>query len=593
MANTSIILSNLDFDTIKNTFKQYLRSQDRFNDYDFEGSNMNVLLDILSHNTFQNAFYLNMIGNEMFLDTAQMRDSVVSHAKELNYTPRSFKSAEANVSMTITSTNPLKRSVVVPKGTTFTSRFVNKNYTFTTGENIVIDAFTIGSNGNPTFTGSNITLFEGYYVNDVYTYTYNNSQRLVITNKNVDTSSISITVMEDNGSTSIPYSRATSLFDLNSSSKVFFVQGADNESYEVIFGDGVSGRRPKDNSVVVIEYRLCNGELPNGCNDFVADSTIDGESNVVVSTNIAASGGGVSESIDSIKYNATRHFTTQERAITAEDYETLLKLNFPEINTVTAYGGEDLSPPQFGKVFVAVDLNEVDGLPTIKKDQYYKFLKPRSPVSIDPVFIDPEYTYLNVRSSIKYDINTTKLTADDIKTIVTGTVIDYAKANLNSFNKVFRYSKMIQAIDNSQVSIISNETDVRLIKIIRPALNTTQNIDVAFNIALDVSRYETDGGYTIQSTKFVYGGQRVVMQDRTDGTVEIISLSNGRSVADVGYVDYDTGLIQLNNFNISGYSGNGIKIYAVPRSKDIATINNVILNILDEDLELKIVPTRA
>lgn len=592
MSNTSIVLSNLDFDTIKNTFKQYLMSQDRFNDYDFEGSNMNVLLDLLSHNTFHNAFYLNMVGNEMFLDSAQLRDSVVSHAKELNYTPRSFKSAEANVNITMTSTDPLMRSVVIPKGTTFTSRFNTKNYTFSTAENIVVDNFVL-NNGLPTFTGSNITLYEGYYVSDVFTYTANRAQRFVITNKNIDTSSLAITVVEDNGASTLHYSRATSLFDINSTSKVFFVQGAENDSYEIVFGDGVSGRRPKDNSVIIVEYRISNGELPNGCNSFIADNGVAGISTIVVVTNTSASGGAVSESIEDIKYNATRHFTTQERAITTEDYETLLKQNFPEVNTVTAYGGEDLDPPQFGKVFVAVDLKEVDGLPTIKKDQYYKFLKPRSPVSIDPVFVDPEYTYLNILSSIKYNINTTNLTSDDMKTIVSGAIINYAQQNLNSFNRVFRYSKLVQAIDNAQISIISNETNIRIVKIIRPALNVSQRFDVNYNTPLDVSRFDTTGNYTIQSTRFSYRGQRVTLSDDGQGALIVVSQASGRVVAEVGAINYESGLLQFSNFNISGFSGNGIKIYAVPRNKDIATINNVILNIIEEDVSLTIVPVRA
>lgn len=592
MSNTSIVLSNLDFDTIKNTFKQYLKSQDRFNDYDFEGSNMNVLLDLLSHNTFHNAFYLNMVGNEMFLDSAQLRDSVVSHAKELNYTPRSFKSAEANVNITMTSTDPLMRSVVIPKGTTFTSRFNTKNYTFSTAENIVVDSFVLNS-GLPTFTGSNITLYEGYYVSDVFTFTASQAQRFVITNKNIDTSSLAITVIEDNGASTLHYSRATSLFDINSTSKVFFVQGAENDSYEIVFGDGVSGRRPKDNSVIIVEYRISNGELPNGCNDFIADNGIPGISAISVFTNTSASGGAVSESIEDIKFNATRHFTTQERAITAEDYETLLKQNFPEVNTVTAYGGEDLDPPQFGKVFVAVDLKEVDGLPTIKKDQYYKFLKPRSPVSIDPVFVDPEYTYLNILSSIKYNINTTNLTSDDMKTIVSGAIINYAQQNLNSFNRVFRYSKLVQAIDNAQISIISNETNIRIVKIVRPALNVSQRFDVNYNTPLDVSRFDTTGNYTIQSTRFSYRGQRVTLSDDGQGALVVISQASGRVVAEVGAINYESGLLQFSNFNISGFSGNGIKIYAVPRNKDIATINNVILNIIEEDVSLTIVPVRA
>lgn len=593
MANSSIILNNLDFDTLKNTFKAYLRSQDRFNDYDFDGSNLNVLLDIMSYNTFHNAFYLNMVGNEMFLDTAQLRDSVVSHAKELNYTPRSFKSAEANVNITVVSSDPAKRSITIPKGTTFTARFGTKNFTFSTGENIVVTDFNINSNNTVTFVGEGINLYEGFYVSDTFSVSHSDPQRMILSNKNVDTSSITVTVVEDAGATSLTYSRATSLFDLDSTSKVFFIQGAENSGYEIVFGDGVTGRKPKDNATVVVEYRLSNGELPNGCRTFTPDSTIDGETNIRIDTNTPAAGGSVSESIESIKYNAPRHFTTQERAVTTEDYENLLKLNFPEINTVTAFGGEDLNPPQFGKVFVAVDLNEVDGLPTIKKDQYYKFLKPRSPVSIDPVFVDPLYTYLNIQSIVKYNINTTRLTADDLKTIVSSAIVTYAQTNLNNFNRVFRYSKIVNAIDSSQSSIISNETYVRLIKVINPKIGADEKIDIDFNVELDTLHATSTGRFTITSTEFVYKGQKAGLVDDGTNSINIVSRATGALIDTIGTIDYASGLLQLSNFKVDRYSGAGIKIYAVPKAKDVATINNVILNIVEEDIDLTIVPVRA
>lgn len=597
MANTSLILNNLDFDTLKNTLKAYLRSQDTFNDYDFDGSNMSVLLDLLSYNTFHNAFYLNMIGNEMFLDTAQLRDSVISHAKELNYTPRSFTSAVAQVTMEATTNNPDRRSITIPKGTTFTSRFGIKNYTFSTAENIVLTELEYLANGELQFTGTGIPLYEGYYVTDTYTYQYSNPQRILITNQNVDISSITVTVIEDVGAVTYNYSRATSLFNLNADSKVFFVQGAENDSYEIVFGDGVTGRRPKDNSTIAIEYRLSNGELPNGCKEFTPDSRLHSESfetiNLRLYATTPAQGGSVSESVESIKYNAPRHFTTQERAITTEDYENLLKINFPEINTVTAFGGEDLNPPQYGKVFVAVDLNEVDGLPESKKTQYYRFLKPRSPVSIEPVFVNPEYTYLNIKSSVKYNINTTRLTSEDIKTIVSSAILSYAKNNLNNFNRVFRYSKLVQAIDSSQVSIISNETDVRVVKLFSPLINTPQSVDIAFNIALDTTQSTTTGGYSMSSSTFNYKNQKAALRDDATGRVEVYSATTGQTIDTIGTIDYTTGLIQLSNFSVTGYQGSGIKIYVIPKSKEISTINNVILNILQEDIDLTIVPVRA
>jgi hypothetical protein len=534
-----------------------------------------------------------MVGNEMFLDSAQLRDTVVSHAKELNYTPQSFRSAQANVDVTITSSDLSKRSIVVPKGTTFTSRSLNRNFTFSVNENIVIDEYTVSSN-TVVFTGRNISLYEGYYVNDTFTYTYGTQSPLIISNKNVDISSINVTVIEDSGATTLVYQRAASLFDLDNNSRVFFVQGAETDSYEIVFGDGVSGRRPKNNSIVTVEYRICNGELPNGCNKFVPDTSIQNETNIVVTTNASAGGGTVYESIESIKYNAPRHFTTQERAITTEDYETLLKLNFPEINTVTAYGGEDLDPPQFGKVYVSVDLKEVDALPDIKRQEYYRFLKPRSPVSIDPVFVDPEYTYLGVASKVNYNLNVTSLAVDDIKTIVGAAVLQFALNTLNNFNRTFRYSKLIQAIDSSQVSIVSNETDISVIKVVLPVTGKFLTFDVFYNIPLAVEKPTLDATqFSVYSSPIIYKGIKALIRDNGEGSVNVISAASEAVIDTVGTIDYDMGLLQFSNFKIDDFTGAGIKFYAYPRNKDISTINNVILNIIEEDLSITVVPVRT
>lgn len=590
MANNtpSISLTSLDFDTIKSTFKTYLQSQERFADYNFDGSNMSVLLDLLGRNTFQNAFYLNMLGNEMWMDSALLRDSVVSHAKDLNYTPKSFKSAEAIVDITITSNDTDKRSIVIPKGSTFSSNFGTKSYTFTTGDISLLTDYTI-SNGTISFLGSSITLYEGYYVSDAFVYN-STSTSFTLSNKNIDSSSITVTVIEDGGASVTTFARAISLFDLNSSSKVFFIQGANNGSYEIIFGDGVSGRKPKDNSTIIVEYRICNGELPNGCNAFISDGTIDGESKITVRTIASATAGAVSESIESIKFNAPKHFAAQERAVTTEDYETLLKIKFPEINAVTAFGGEDLDPPQFGKVYVAVDLNELDGLPEAKKIEYYRYLKPRSPVSIDPVFVDPEYTYLSVYSDIKYDITATGLTVNDIKTIVISAILDYASTYLNDFNKTFRYSKLAKDIDNSQTSILSNETIIKVIKIVTPDIGTAKTFDVKFDIPLLESSVD-DYGYTLTSTEFVYEGQKAILKDKK-GIVSVVSSLTGLLIDDIGTINYSTGLIQISGLKIESYSGSGIKLEVVPSNKDISTINNVILNITQEDIHITVTPTR-
>lgn len=598
-ANSSIILSNLDFDAQKNTLKQYLRSQDRFKDYDFEGSNMNVLLDILSYNTYMNAFYLNMVGSEMFLDTAQLRDSVVSHAKELNYTPSSFRSAEATVAITINTANANKRSITIPKGTTFSSRIGTSAFTFSTGENIVVSNRTV-EGSNYIFTGTNITLFEGVYITDTFTSTSSNATRYVLTNNNVDISSINVIVIEDMGATTLTYKRANSLFGLNSQSQVFFIQGAPGGRYEIVFGDNVTGRKPKDNSIINIEYRICNGELPNGCSVFRADTAIDQETNIAVFTDTAAGGGAIAESVESIKFNAPRHFATQERAVTTDDYETLMKLNFPEVNVVTAYGGEEVDPPQFGKVYVAVDLMDLDGLPDTKRDQYYRFLKPRSPVSIDPVIISPDYMYVYVEALVKYNINVTSLNPDDVRTLVISSILNFSQANLNDFNKTMRYSRLTQSIDATHPSVVSNETICKAVKYITPATGVALTLNVDFGVPLEVLSPDIDVNvstdkHAVETTTFIYRGKKAFLQDDGKGVMRVIATPSGEQtviVPDAGTVNYETGLVQLSNFEVDSYAGGQIKIYAATRSKDIFSTKNTILNINESDIQITVQQVR-
>jgi hypothetical protein len=591
-SNSSIILTQLDFTEYKNSLKAYLKEQDEFKDYDFEGSNLSVMLDVLAYNTYQNAFYLNMVSNEMFLDSAKLRDSVISHAKELNYLPRSFTSAKAQIQLTITPTDANKNSIVIPKGTQFISRVDDFSYTFTTSENLIVT-----NKVNGSFVSDTITIYEGNYLSDTYVVNYANSLIYKINNKNVDLSSVTVTVLEDNGSVTQEYSRATSLFGHNGSSKVFFLQPGIGDAYEIVFGDGVVGRKPKNNSIIIIEYRISNGELPNGAFRFINSGRIDNEPNVAVATISAAADGAVAEDLNSIKFNAPRAFTTQERAITAEDYENLLKANYPEINAVTAYGGEDATPPQYGRIFVSVDLTDVDGLPKTKEDEYKRFLRSRSSVAMEPLFITPDYTYLKVDSIVRYNINRTGLNPEDIRTYIIDSILNYASENLNSFSKTFRYSKLVQALDATDPSIISNETDINLVKYLTPSLNTSLNLTVDFKTALTQEipllgdEHPIIDVHGITSTAFTYNGiQNCVLEDNGDGLVRIVTPvgTNHKKIVDIGTVDYDTGVVRLNNFNIQNYTGTSLKIYAEPRSRDITSIQNVILNIVESDINITI-----
>ena len=619
-ANSSIVLTQLDFDSYKDSLKTFLKSQDRFKDYDFDGSNLSVLLDVLSYNTYQNAFYLNMVSNEMFLDSAKLRDSVISHAKELNYLPRSFRSSSAVIQLVITSTDAAKRSIVIPKGTSFTSRVDDFTYNFSTTENYVITKRT-PSGSNFVYESEPIRVYEGNYLSDTYTVNYDRPLIYKISNKRVDLESLLVTVFEDNGTTVQTYKRATSLFGHDENSKVFFLQPGIGDAYEVVFGDGVVGRKPKNNSAVIIEYRVCTGELPNGAFKFINTARIDNEPNIVIETITAAADGAVAEDLSSIKYNAPRAFTTQERAVTSEDYENLLKANFPEINAVVAYGGEDATPPQYGRIFLSIDLDEVDGLPKIKEAEYKRFLRSRSSVAIEPLFVSPDYTYLYVNTNIKYNINLTGLNPEDIRTNVIDSILNHASVNLNNFGRTLRYSRFIRDVDAAEASIISNETKIELIKYLTPVLSTTvtgsatttsgslvslatsgvvssgQNVTIDFKNPLqnDIpgkgSEYLTGDIHVVSSSTFTYNGlSNCRLEDDGDGAMRIVNTSgtNNRTILKIGTVDYDTGIIRINNFNITNYTGTSLKIYAKPRTLDIISSQNVILNILENDVDVSI-----
>ena len=593
MANISTNFTSLDFNAIKANLKNYLKDQDIFKDYDFEASNINVLLDILAYNTNLNAFYLNMIGNEMFLDSAVLRDSVVSHAKELNYIPRSFRSARAIVNLTMIDTTA--PAVNIPRGTAFTGTDGNKNFTFVTSENYIAS-----SQGNNIFTAQNVELYEGDYVSESYVFSGQEDTRYIINNKNVDTNSLVVSIIEDNGSKVYTYKRTTSLFGLGAASQIFFVQAIENERYEITFGDGVIGRRPKLDSIVVIQYRACNGELPNGIIKFVADGRIGTAIVTNVEVTQAALGGDVSEPISSIKYNAPRAFTTQERVVTAQDYETLLKQNFSEINAVSAYGGEETNPPQFGKVIVAIDLKSTDALPPSNRRNYERFIRERSPLGLDPVLTTPDYTYVSVTSNVKYNINETELTAQDIRTLVISNIQEFSSINLDGFNKTLYYSKFITAIDNSHPSIISNDTDIFAVKSIVPQLNLETNYDVDFLLTLkdDIGQLQGDhpeGEISIISSSiFFLDGLECFIEDDGEGILRIMSLQGNvhSLVKEIGEVNYETGFLQIRSFKPDKVNGNRLDIFARPRFKDISCIKKTILSIRTSDISVNVEQVR-
>lgn len=597
MANSSINLVGLDFDVIKNDFKSYLKSQDQFKDYDFDGSNMSVLLDIMAYNTYKNAFYLNMAISEAFLDSSQLEASVLSHAKELNYLPRSSRSSRCKVRVDFQATGDTQ-PYIIEKGSSFTGIIKNESFIFTIPETLTV------SSTNTSFSYETY-LYEGIYLKDSYIVDSNiENQRFIITNKNVDTNSLVVTVYEDGSDIGENYTQSTTLLGLGSSSKAYFLQASDLGNYEIIFGDGVIGKKPKNNSRIVLDYRISNGERADGVKELSINfDPTNGDILVTPEVTVLenAIGGMQRESLDSVKYYAPRHFQVQERAITTSDYEIMLKTQFPEINTLSVYGGEEVDPPRYGKVFIAIDVSNVDGIPENKRNEYYSFIKARSPLSIDPIITEPIFTYLSVDSRVRYNLNISKSTPDRLKTLVTQAILDYNQLYLDDFNATLRNSKLNYTIDSADSSIVSNITDVLIYKKIVPILGTPQNIDILFNVSLTddlpllLDSHPSSDRHTISSSLFNYNGIDVSIEDNGEGVLRLVQPIGDmhKKIRDIGTVDYNTGLIKLINFTVNSYQGNEIKIYARPRDTDVSVSKNTILTIEPTEVKVKIEAVRV
>lgn len=588
MANTSISLVDLDFGQIKQNLKNYLSSQETFKDYNFEGSNMSILLDVLSYNTFQNAFYLNMISSEMFLDTAQTDASIISHVKELNYVPRSFGSASAELNITITPAASNVEAVIIDKGQEFIGSIGSNSYTFVTDESVII------SNGvNGVFVANNITVYEGQYGTESFVYT-SNTDTFTISNKTVDMSSLIVVSLGDDGSNTVTWQKKDNLIDVDANTYAYFVQPAINGSYEIKFGDGVFGVEPQLGSTIILEYRVCAGELANGTRNIKASSVIDGHANVQVNVASSAAGGRINESIESIRHYAPKQYQTQDRAVTASDYEILLKRQFSEIQAISAYGGELATPAQYGKVFIAVDLVNADGIPDRKKQEFLAWIAPRSPVTIEPVFIDPEFTFLDVEATVKYNLNVTTLAPNDIESRVYGTVQQYNADNLQDFNTGIRYSNLLSLIDDTHESIVSSALTIKPYKRFTPQTGESVELNFSFDAPLvdDLPAIATQHAgelqHVISSTPITKSGRKCNIEDDGAGNIRVVTLEGNihTELEKIGTVNYDTGEVSITNLNIESYDGNFIKIYARLRENDFSVSKNYILEIKNEDIRV-------
>jgi hypothetical protein len=482
-------VTELDFDAIKQNLKTFLNQQSEFTDYDFEGSSLSVLLDILAYNTHYQAYYLNMVANEAFLDTALLRDSVISHAKVLGYVPYSRKAPIATINFTANSTSNTSATLTIPKGYRFLSEEIDGvSYGFVTLDQIVV------TKSNTSFAFLNLPIYEGQLVsyNYVYDQATNPKQIFSIPDDGVDTSTISVSVQISSTNTdSTVYTVATDASEATTTSSVFYIQENKSQKYDIYFGNDVIGKSIADGSIVTITYLITNGDVVNKANNFVATSPLtDSLSNSITDFTIdpvgEAAGGAERESVDEIKFSAPLQFTTQNRLVTFKDYESYIKKNYPSVDSVSVWGGEDDNPPTYGRVFVALKPKQNYYLSDTEKQRIIdEVIAPKAIVAVQTIIRDPEYLYLLISPTVTYDPKKTILTTDQLKTGIRNAILSYKTTYLDKFDSKFILSKVQDAVDSTDTnSIIGSKVSVRVQKRFKPVTSQSKPYFIYFNVPL-------------------------------------------------------------------------------------------------------------
>lgn len=591
MANTPI--TELDFAAIKNQLRDYLKNQTQFKDYNFEGSNMSVLLDVLSYNTFQNNYYTNMAINEMFLDSAQLKNSVVSHAKELNYIPRSVVSAKAIVKITIVDTNSTSLALLIPQNARFATNYQEDNYNFVTAKSYMAYRTAPG-----VYVADNVEIFEGEILTDFekdgFIFENGNSfgvVRAILANENVDIDTIRVFSDDDTEE----YTYRKDIYGVQADDKVFYLEPYFDNKYSVVFGGNVYGKQPTSDTDVKISYRIASGEAANGASKFSTKFM----QNVTVETISAASGGTDRENLESIKFFAPKSIQIQERAITTNDYEILIKQRFSQVSTVSAYGGDELDPPQFGNVAISVNLKNNDKISNTFKIDLLNYLSDKTPMTIRPIFVDPEFLYANITANVYYTSKTTSKSVGQIEQEVRSIIKNYSDKNLNVFGSSLYVSQISGDIDDLGVSILSNTLSVSPYIEYLPRLFIKEN--PSFNFGAELIKpypFIAAQGFAnykpaVTSSIFQYQGICCYLQDDGNGNIQIIAddIEANKSVVNpnIGVVDYSTGAIKLTSFEVQAYSGTGIKIIAKYANPDITSPKNRVFLLKDTDVSVNII----
>ena len=591
MAQTpKLQVTELDFDDIKANLKTYMKNQTEFTDYDFDGSGLSHLIDLLAYNTHYLAMNANMAVNESFLDTATLRSSVVSHAKTLGYTPRSARAPVAYLDITLNAPN--RSSATISKGTKFTTQVDGSSYGFIVNE----DVTTIPSNGILRF--SNIPVYEGTLVTTKYTVDYANAEkRYLIDDTRADTTTLKVSVQNSASDvTTETYELATDITQVTATSRSYFLQEVEDGKFEIYFGDDVVGKKLSDGNIVILEYIVTNKTEANGASQF-SSTSIDGISAVTVATLVAAQGGAEPETTESIRYNAPLDFASQGRAVTTEDYKLLVPQVYADTRSVQVWGGEDNDPPIYGQVYIAIKTNSGISLTQAQKDTIARSLDRYNVASVRPTFVDPNITKLRLGVNFKYDSKATTKTAGDLEALVRTTITNYNTSDLDKFDVVFRHSKLTRLIDATDPSILSNITTVRMVNSFTPTLNESTKYVIQFNNKLHypLENYistarpisHPTGVEVLDSTGFTIQGysDTMFLEDSGNGYIRMYYLTGGTTKTyvsnNVGTVSYQTGLVTIESLNVTGTSNSDgtIDIVTKPESNDVVSVRNQLVEI--------------
>lgn len=595
MSNSSrnIKVTELDFDEIKKNLKTYLKAQNQFTDFNFEGSGLSVLLDVLAYNTHYNALYYNLSVNEMFLDSAVKRSSVVSLAKTLGYTPSSSIASRATIDIVVSNVSGNPTTLTLPTATAFTSNFSGTNYNFLTDS-----ATTVSRSVTNTYTFLNIRLTEGRLLNRTFSAVNNGSY--IINNPRVDTSTFKVNVQEVAGSAAnTVYNLSTNFASLLPSSRVYFLKENDDGNYEISFGDGLLGFAPSNGAIIQIEYFSCTEEEPNGTTTFsYTGNAFTNTANVSIVTKAIASGGSIPESIDSIKFNAPKSFTSQNRAVTAEDYKTIIPKFYPNVDAISVWGGEENDPPIYGKAYICIKPKTGDTLTQTTKDIIIKdVIKGKSLVSIIPEIVDPDILNIVVKTVAYYNPKLTTRSSDTIKSIIVDTIKNYNTANLNKFDSVFRESALSTLIDTSESSIVSNITKIQLKYRLKPSFNVNTKYIFSLNNPVFRPTSIQNAGISLTSSGFKIAGSTDThyIEDNAAGNLRLFYLTPANikvyTPSYIGTISYATGKIVIDSITVITQAGNDgrITFTVEPASYDVISVRNQLAFINEQDIEVNVI----